>query len=267
MSTVENRSDRLALAEDAGLGRLSVLSVLAGVLVSYGAFVVLAGVATAAAGAVHFDTNLTNQEWRQLGITGGLLVGLVLFLSYLFGGYTTGRMARRAGMRNGLLVFVFGIVIAAVTGGVIHLFGADDQIMASLRSVGLPTSAGEWRQVGTVAGLASLVGMLLGALAGGALGERWHTKLVRRALDPQVGPEGAAMARVSRWERRRAAARAAERITTGSTVAVTVKDHPEGETAGESAVVVDPPVVVEVDIAAGRTPDQAEAAAPEDTVK
>ena len=259
MTAVENRSDRLALAEYAGLGRLSVLSVLAGVLVSYGAFVVLAGVVTAAAGALHFDTNLTNQQWRQLGMAGGLLAGLVLFLSYLFGGYTAGRMARRAGMRNGLLVFFFGIVIAAVAAGFLHLFGADEQIMASLRSVGVPSSAQEWRQVGTVAGLASLAGMLLGALAGGALGERWHAKLVRRALDPTVGPEGAAMARVSRWERRRAAARAAERITTRNATAV--KPPPEPEIAAE------PPVVVEVDITAGATPDQTEAAASEDTLK
>jgi hypothetical protein len=33
--------------------------------------------------------------------------------------------------------------------------------------------------------------MLIGSLVGGADGERWHTKLVRRALDPSIGPDAA----------------------------------------------------------------------------
>ena len=47
--------------------------------------------------------------------------------------------------------------------------------------------------------------MLLGAVAGGFLGERWHGKLVRRALDPSVGPEADARAAASAAEDRRLA--------------------------------------------------------------
>jgi hypothetical protein len=31
--------------------------------------------------------------------------------------------------------------------------------------------------------------MLVGALLGGMLGERWHTKLARRAASPKYGPD------------------------------------------------------------------------------
>jgi hypothetical protein len=35
---------------------------------------------------------------------------------------------------------------------------------------------------GTIAGIGSLAAMLVGALLGGVLGERWHSKLTRRAV-------------------------------------------------------------------------------------
>jgi hypothetical protein len=43
--------------------------------------------------------------------------------------------------------------------------------------------------VGTLAGIASLVAMLVGALLGGVLGERWHSKLTRRAVSGRYGPD------------------------------------------------------------------------------
>jgi hypothetical protein len=39
------------------------------------------------------------------------------------------------------------------------------------------------------AGIGSLAAMLVGALLGGMLGERWHTKLTRRAASPKYGPD------------------------------------------------------------------------------
>ena len=59
---------------------------------------------------------------------------------------------------------------------------------AVLRSLGIPTTGAEWSDVGTLAGIGSLAAMLVGALLGGMLGERWHTKLTRRAASPNDGP-------------------------------------------------------------------------------
>ena len=53
-----------------------------------------------------------------------------------------------------------------------------------------------------MAGLASLVAALAGAVIGGILGERWHAKLLSRAIDPEIGAEADA--------RRQAAQLAAE---------------------------------------------------------
>ena len=101
---VENRVDRKALAADAGFGSLSVVSILAGVLTAYGAFVLLLGIAVAIVDAVGIDTDLVTTDYEQLGVVGGLIVAALLLASYLFGGYVAGRMARRAGALNGLAV-------------------------------------------------------------------------------------------------------------------------------------------------------------------
>ena len=231
---VETRGDRAALAHHAGMGRVSLVSVLAGVLVAYGAFAVLLAITAAVAESAGLDTDLTANEWRGLGTAGGAIVAGVLLLCYLFGGYVAGRMARRAGATNGVMVFVLGLLVAVGVTGLVNVFTDGDDILRNLRNVGIPTSGEEWEDVATVAGLGSLLAMLLGSLVGGVLGERWHAKLLARAADPSVGPE--AQARAEAEHHRRELQRAEERardsrldpVSTGDTPAANVLDRDRG---------------------------------------
>jgi hypothetical protein len=194
MRTVENREDRLRLAQDAGWGRISATSVAAGILVGYGAFAILAGLTAAVLGAFDVNVDLTGADLRRTGTAGGIVLGLVLFVSWYFGAYTAGRMARRAGATHGVVVFFIGVLVAVAVAAAVEALGATDDVVASLERLGVPTTAEQWSDIGTVAGIASLVGMLAGCLLGGAAGERWHAKLLTRALDPGLGPEGSARA-------------------------------------------------------------------------
>ena len=187
----ETARERRELAKDAGFGGFSVTSVLAGVLVAYGAFAILAGLAAAALDAFGDDTDLTT-NWETLGTTGGIVVAGLLFLAYLFGGYVAGRMARRNGVAHGAGVLVLGIVVVAAVAALARSSADPDAIASNLRSLGIPTTADEWGQAGTVAGIASLIAVVAGSLLGGALGERWHARLFARAADPTVGAQAAA---------------------------------------------------------------------------
>lgn len=186
--TVENRHDRMELANEAGFSKVSPGSVLAGVLVAYGAFAVLAAIAGGILNAMGVDINaFSENDWRDYGLVTGIAAGLILFLSYLYGGYVAGRMARRAGAANGVGVFVLGILVAAGVGAAIGSQTGADGVVDNLRSIGVPTSGDQLRSIGTIAGIGSLLAMLLGSVIGGMNGERWHGKLMRRALDPTVG--------------------------------------------------------------------------------
>jgi 4-amino-4-deoxy-L-arabinose transferase-like glycosyltransferase len=186
---VETRRDRAALTREAGIGRLSFISVLAGVLVAYGAFAVLAALAGAAAAAIGLNTDLSANSWAELGVGSAIVAAVVLLLAYLFGGYVAGRMARRAGLLHGLAVFILALVIVAVIAAIAASQADASAIRDNLRSLGIPTTGTEWGDVGTLAGIGSLAAMLIGALVGGLLGERWHTKLTRRAASPKFGPD------------------------------------------------------------------------------
>ncbi|HUR22587.1 MAG TPA: hypothetical protein VMZ73_01820 [Acidimicrobiales bacterium] len=187
----ETARERRQLAEDAGFGGFSVTSVLAGVLVAYGAFAILAGLAAAALDAFGDDTDLT-RSWETVGTAGGIIVAGLLFLAYLFGGYVAGRMARRNGIAHGAGVLVLGLVVVAAVAALARSSADPDAIASNLRSLGIPTTADEWGQAGTVAGIASLIAVVVGSLLGGALGERWHGRLFARAVDPNVGAQAAA---------------------------------------------------------------------------
>lgn len=180
----------MALAHDAGLGKLSFTSALAGMLCAFGCFAVLAAIAGAVLRAMGVDsTTDISGDWRDVGIGTGIVLALVLFLSYLFGGYVAGRMARRSGALNGFMSFVLGILVVAGVGAAVGTQTDTETVMDGLRSVGVPTSGDEWAALGSIAGAGALLAMLLGSIIGGAMGERWHGKLVARALDPTVGPE------------------------------------------------------------------------------
>lgn len=198
---VENRRDRMELANEAGYSKVSFVSVLAGVLVAYGAFAILAAITGAVLSAVGVDVRaISDNDWRELGIGSGVAVVASLFLSYLFGGYVAGRMARRAGAANGLLVFVLGILVAAGVGAAVGSQADAEGILDNLRSIGVPTSGEEYSAIGTFAGIGSLLAMLLGSVFGGISGERWHGKLLARALDPTVGPSATAATSTDRDE-------------------------------------------------------------------
>lgn len=187
---IETRRDRTALAHDAGLGKLSYMSVLAGMLCAFGSFAVLAAIAGAVLRAFDVDsTRDISGDWRDVGIGTGIVLALVLFVSYLFGGYVAGRMARRSGALNGFAAWVLGLLVVAGVGAAVSTQTDTETVMDGLRSVGVPTSGDEWEAIGSIAGTAALLAMLIGSLLGGAMGERWHGKLLARALDPTVGPE------------------------------------------------------------------------------
>ncbi len=185
---IENRRDRLEMAAEAGYAKISVGSVLAGVLVAYGAFAILAAIAGGFLGALGVDTTrLSDNDWRQLGIGTGVAVAVSLLLAYLFGGYVAGRMARRAGMTNGLLVFAVSLLLAIGVGAAIGTQTDGAALADNLRSIGVPTSGAEYSAIGTFAGLGALLAMVLGSALGGLAGERWHGKFLTRALDPSIG--------------------------------------------------------------------------------
>lgn len=187
-TAAEHPKTRADLAQLAGRGPVSVISVLAGVLVGFATFALLLGGAVAVLRGNESQLDLS-ESWGNLSARGGLLLGGLLFVSFLLAGYMAGRMAWRRGAAHGVVVFLVSILGVAVAALLVRTLTQPEDVEGitdALRSFGVPVSQAEWGDVGIVVWVASLGGMLLGSVLGGLLGERWFTKVSRRALAAEI---------------------------------------------------------------------------------
>jgi MFS family permease len=181
-------NDRVAIAKEAGLPRLSIASALAGALTGYGGAGILATIAFTVIAARHVDTRLTSNDWSGPGAVIGLGAVLGSLIAFLFGGYVAGRMARRAWLMHGIGTFVLAVIAATILIATVASYADDTGFTGNLRNAGWPSSFDQ--VTGMAAVMAGLVAgaMLFGSLVGANLGEHWHTKLARRVADPAIGP-------------------------------------------------------------------------------
>ena len=182
MATVETAKDRRMLAREAGYRTTSFPSVLAGTLVAFGAVALALAVAGAVGSQLGLRTDgISTHEYRQAGMAGAAIAAVVLFASLLLGGYTAGRMSRRAGARHGVAVFVLGAAIVALIVGIAAWLGDPSSLRDNLNSNGVPVDANTWSDIGLGAAIAAVAAMLLGSVLGGIRGDRWHGRLVSAA--------------------------------------------------------------------------------------
>ena len=126
-----------------------------------------------------FTLNLAGREIGAAIITGLVVVGLALFLAYLFGGYVAGRMARFDGGRNGMMTIGWSLAVVLLVAAVGSLLPIEifDPLRNFVQSTVLPTVGGltELGLVGAGIIVGALVLALLGGFLGGRLGTRYHS--------------------------------------------------------------------------------------------
>ena len=114
-----------------------------------------------------------------IGLGGAIGLLVVLFLAYLAGGYVAGRMARFDGARQGVAVWVIGLVVVLVLAGAGAIAGAQYNVLQELDLPRIPIDEGTATTGGLITLGAVLLATLLGAVLGGRLGDRYHRKVDR----------------------------------------------------------------------------------------
>ena len=156
-------------------------------MVAFGTVALIAAGAGAAGSALGLDTEgISTEEWRQAGIAGAVVGALVVFLSFFFGGYTAGRMSRRAGGRHGVMVFLLSAVLIGAIALIAWAMSGDLNVASDLRDNGVPTDENTWADIGLGAAIAAGVAMLLGSILGGIRGDRWHGRLATAVVEHRV---------------------------------------------------------------------------------
>ena len=180
--------DRLTISHEAArrrFGGVNAGAVFFGWLVAIGVAILLSGILGAAAAAIGETADLTRDDLE--GQAGDLSVGaavalmLVLCVGYFCGGYVAGRMSRFDGARQGMAVWVLGLVVTLLAVGLGALFGSQYDALDRVDLPRIPFSDGELTAGGVIAGLLVLVVTLIGAMLGGAVGNRYHHRVDRVA--------------------------------------------------------------------------------------
>ena len=129
------------------------------------------------------STDEAAEKAATIGIGGGIVLLVVLFLAYLAGGYVAGRMARFDGARQGIAVWLIGLLVVAALAIAGVVFGSKYNVLQQLNLPRIPIDEGTATTGGIIALVAVVLATLLGAILGGKLGERFHRKVDRAGFD------------------------------------------------------------------------------------
>ena len=123
------------------------------------------------------------EQADTIGIVGGIVLLVILFLAYLAGGYVAGRMARFDGARQGIAVWVIGLLVVIALSVLGLVLGSEYNVLQQLNLPRIPIDEGTATTGGIIALVAVLLVTLLGAVLGGKMGEKYHRKVDRAGFD------------------------------------------------------------------------------------
>lgn len=145
--------------------------------------VALASAAGVALGLTQDSTDEANANAETVGLVGAIVLLVIIGLGYYAGGYVAGRMARFDGARQGVGVWIIGLLVTAALAVAGYVFGSEYNVLNQLNLPRIPVDEGDATTAGIIALVAVLVVTLFAAIAGGKVGERYHRKVDRAGID------------------------------------------------------------------------------------
>jgi hypothetical protein len=123
------------------------------------------------------DLRTTEAAGTRGLVTAAALTLLVVMLAYFSGGYVAGRMSRFDGGKQGLAVWVVGLLLTGAAVGLVLLLGPQLELPDRVDLASAQLSQSPTGLTAVVAAAAVMVVGLLAAVLGGKLGCRYHRKV------------------------------------------------------------------------------------------
>jgi hypothetical protein len=168
-------------------GQTDVLASLVGMFAGLAVLAFLSALFAAGAASIEYQLNLINidgelDEASAIGIT---VAAIVVFVSFLVGGFAAGRMARYSGGINGLgagLWFLFLVAVFAALGAFV---GTEYNAFtnADLPNWIAQLDVENLTAVAAIATVTMIAATLLGGYAGGRIGELYHQRADAALVD------------------------------------------------------------------------------------
>lgn len=154
-----------------------------GWLVAIALTVLLASIVGAIAAALGDELNFTQTDAQReagtVAISTAVALLVVLMIAYFAGGYVAGRMSRYDGGRQGIGVWLIGLVITIVVVLIGLITSEEYDIFQRVNLPSIPVPTDTLTAGGLISLAAVLLGTLLAAFLGGKTGQRYHRKIDR----------------------------------------------------------------------------------------
>jgi hypothetical protein len=164
-------------------GGLNVGAAFFGWLVAVAISLLLTSIVGAVVAAISSSTQVTQSQAQReagtIGLVSAVVLVVVLMVGYYTGGYVAGRMSRFDGGRQGMGVWLIGLVVTILAIVLGAVFGSTYNILDRVNLPRIPVST-ETLGWGTVIAAAAVTLLtLLAAIVGGKLGRRYHDRVDR----------------------------------------------------------------------------------------
>lgn len=149
-----------------------------------GALGLLVGAATStdAGRAADSAARRAQADPSTAGLVSVVALLVVVLVAYFCGGYVAGRMARFDGLKQGVAVWLWAVVIAAVVAVVGLLVGNSPTLLSQVTLPTVDVSGSDLTTGGVLTVVAVAVVTLVGAVLGGLAGMRFHRRVDKAGL-------------------------------------------------------------------------------------
>jgi hypothetical protein len=182
-SAAERRNTRAVIAEQRErFGGMKFGACFFGWLTATGTAVLLTALVTAVGTGVGLGQNLTagqaSADAQTVGLVGAIVLLLIIAVAYFAGGYVAGRMARFNGVKQGVGVWLWAIIIAVVVAILAAIAGARFNILNRLNGFPrIPINEGTLTTGGIITAIVLVLAALVAAILGGMAGMRYHRRV------------------------------------------------------------------------------------------
>jgi uncharacterized membrane protein len=184
--TTTNPERRIGGSEDISevyerYGKPDLLASVVGMFAGLGTLVFLGALIAAGAGGIDYQLNMLNDQGTldEASVIGLVIAAVVVFASFVVGGFAAGRMARYQGGMNGFGAGLWMILLVAIFAALGAWVGTEYN---AFNQLDLPNwfaqvDVDDLTTIAIVASLVLVAATLAGGYVGGRLGETYHTKV------------------------------------------------------------------------------------------
>jgi hypothetical protein len=149
-----------------------------GWLVAVGMAILLSAIVGAIAAAAGRAADVTQDDAERsantIGFAAAIVLVVLLAIAYYAGGYVAGRMSRFDGGKQGMAVWLIGLLVTVVAVAIGWLFGEQYNVFDRVDLPSIPIPRDQASVGGILTGIVVLAITLITSMAGGKVGEHYH---------------------------------------------------------------------------------------------